>query len=209
MPRHHANKYLARACLPRSVSTPQARPPATHVSAILFVVGAEFLVQGGLFIEHHKQMNANGDRRDDRNGRRIRTPEDDPQADPSRRKANIHGISNVTVKPTTTSRFGGMAGTGVPRPVHPKSHTHRSATAKPTTDGMAASQRQRAAPAVSTRKPSQRGSSQNHSAKNARPTASDAIADSHRLPCTVAWAGCLLAMDVLIRIDFPTYRVTS
>src|SRR5579864_6115141 len=67
-------------------------------------------------------------------------------------------------------------GAGVPRPVHPKSQTQRMATAKPRTEGTAASQRQRAAPAVETANPSQPGSSQNHSAKKAQPTASEARA---------------------------------
>src|ERR1019366_10106596 len=74
----------------------------------------------------------------------------------------------------TTNLFGGAIGPGVPCPVHPKSHTHRSATAKPSTEGTAAIQRHRAASAVSTRKPSQDGSNQNHSAKNAAPTAREA-----------------------------------
>src|SRR5437588_6252607 len=55
----------------------------------------------------------------------------------------------------------------------------RRATANPSTDGIAASHRQRAAPAVSTRKPSHPGSSQNHSAKKAPPTASAAAALIH------------------------------
>ena len=67
-------------------------------------------------------------------------------------------------------------GAGVPCPVHPKSQTQRMATANPSTDGTAASQRQRAAPAVSTVKPSHCGSSQNHKEKNAAPTASEAAA---------------------------------
>jgi len=54
-------------------------------------------------------------------------------------------------------------GAGVPRPVHPKSQTQRSATAKPSTEGTAAIQRHRAAPEVSTLKPSQEGSNQNQS----------------------------------------------
>src|SRR5207248_9555415 len=55
----------------------------------------------------------------------------------------------------------------------------RRATANPSTDGIAASHRQRAAPAVSTRKPSQPGRSQNHRAKNAKPTASEPNKVSH------------------------------
>src|SRR5208282_528559 len=65
-------------------------------------------------------------------------------------------------------------GTGVPRPVHPKSQMQRSATAKPNAEGMAATQRQRIAPAVSMRKPSNGGSNQNHSARKAAPAAREA-----------------------------------
>src|ERR1051326_5380217 len=72
-----------------------------------------------------------------------------------------------------------MKGAGVPRPVQPKSHTQRSATANPKTEGITASQRQRAVPTVSTVNPSPPGSSQNHSAKNPAPTARAAAALSH------------------------------
>src|SRR5512146_1670539 len=71
-------------------------------------------------------------------------------------------------------------GAGVPRPVQPKSHTQRIATAKPITDGIAASHLQRAAPAVSTRNPSHCGNSQNHKVKNAVPTRSEAAAVGQR-----------------------------
>ena len=67
----------------------------------------------------------------------------------------------------------------MPRPVQPKSQTQRIATANPSTEGMAASHRQRAAPAVSTLKPSQPGSSQNHNAKKPAPTRMEATAVSH------------------------------
>jgi hypothetical protein len=63
---------------------------------------------------------------------------------------------------------------GVPRPDQPKSQIQRRATAKPRTEGMAASQRQRAGPVVSTWKPSQDGSSQNQRARNAAPTVREA-----------------------------------
>jgi hypothetical protein len=100
----------------------------------------------------------------------------------------------------TTSRIGGATGAGVPRPVHPKSQTHRSATANPITDGIAASHRQRA---VSTWNLSHPGNSQNHSAKNAVPTASDAAADSQGFPC--AEAGEL--PDRPLTIDPPAAHV--
>ena len=79
---------------------------------------------------------------------------------------------------------GGMRvaaiGAGVPRPIHPKSQTQRRATANPSTDGTAATHRHRAAPAISTLKPSHPGSSQNHRPKNAAPTASETTAVSQR-----------------------------
>jgi hypothetical protein len=56
------------------------------------------------------------------------------------------------------------------------------------TDGTAASHRQRAALAVSTLKPSHRGSSQNHREKNATPTASEATAVGHRFPSAIVGA---------------------
>src|SRR5208337_3504906 len=75
---------------------------------------------------------------------------------------------------TTTNLVGGAIGAGVPCPVHPKSHTQRSATAKPSTEGTAAIQRQDAPDVASTRKPNHEGSSQNHSPKNAAPTTREA-----------------------------------
>src|ERR1039457_5759425 len=62
----------------------------------------------------------------------------------------------------------------------------RRATANPSTDGSAASHRQCAVPAISTRKPSHCGSSKNHKQKNAPPTASEASAACHRSPCSTA-----------------------
>lgn len=66
-------------------------------------------------------------------------------------------------------------GAGVPRPVRPKSQTHRIATEKPSTDGTTASHRHEAVCTASTLKPSQEGNSQNQRAKKAQPTNSDAI----------------------------------
>src|SRR5690349_17371755 len=72
-----------------------------------------------------------------------------------------------------------MAGIGVPRPVQPKSQIQRKATANPSTEGMAASQRQGATSAA-TRNPSHPGKSQNHSRKKAVPTTSAARRVSQR-----------------------------
>jgi hypothetical protein len=92
------------------------------------------------------------------------------------------GFRTYRYDPTTTSLFGGAIGAGVPSPVQPKSHTHCSAAAKPSTEGTPAIQRHRAKADVSVRKPSQDGSNQNHSAKNAAPTASDVTVVSQRAP---------------------------
>src|ERR1700760_3152445 len=59
---------------------------------------------------------------------------------------------------------------------------HRSATANPRIEGTAVIQRHLAAPGVSTRNPSHDGSSQNQSAKNPVPTASEANTAGHRPP---------------------------
>src|SRR5262245_31529317 len=58
---------------------------------------------------------------------------------------------------------------------------HRNATAKPSTEGTAPSQRQGATPIASTRKSNHDGSNQNHSAKKEVPTASEAAVASHCL----------------------------
>jgi hypothetical protein len=110
------------------------------------------------------------------------------------------GFRTYRYSPTTTSLLGGAIGAGVPCPVHPKSHTHRSATAKPITEGTPAIQRHRAALEVSTRKPSQDDSNQNHSAKNAAPTASDVIVIGQRAARSLARMvpTCRLAMETAL-----------
>jgi hypothetical protein len=109
--------------------------------------------------------------------------------------------------PRTWDRCGGATGAGVPRPVHPKSQTQRSATANPSTDGTAASHRQRDAPAISTLKPSHRGSSQNHNAKNATPTAGEATAVSQRLPFPAA--GALVdCASIIVGVPMPQSTAT-
>src|SRR5215472_9741038 len=57
------------------------------------------------------------------------------------------GFRTYRSNPTTTSFFGGATGAGVPRPVHPKSHTHRSVTLNPSTENTAAIHRHPSAPA--------------------------------------------------------------
>jgi len=79
--------------------------------------------------------------------------------DPSGCESQVHSVPHAAVEPHRINRVGGATGAGVPCPVHPKSQTQRRATANPSTDGTAASHRQREAPAVSARNPSQPGSS--------------------------------------------------
>src|SRR5690242_16779975 len=76
-----------------------------------------------------------------------------------------------------------MAGAGVPCPVHAKSQTQRRATANPKTEGSAATHRQYEVPAISTRKPSHCGKSQNHSEKNSVPAMSEVIAAGQCSSC--------------------------
>src|ERR1700720_4516356 len=75
-----------------------AWPPATDVPAILFVVCAEFLAQGWLFIKHHKQMNAESNRRHGSDHRRIGATEHNPQSDPPCCEAHVHGVANVAIE---------------------------------------------------------------------------------------------------------------
>src|SRR5579872_1521851 len=84
-------------------------------------------------------------------------------------------------------------GAGVPCPVQPKSQTQRSAMPNPNADGIAASHRHRAVPAISTEKLSHRGKSQNHSAKNAEPTVSEVMAVSQLV--SFAACECLLVIE--------------
>ena len=87
-------------------------------------------------------------------------------------------------------------GAGVPRPVRPKSQTHRNATEKPKTDGTAPIHLQGASRAAATSKPNQPGSSQNHSAKNAAPTANEATVVSQTEPFD-STEGSLVMSDCL------------
>jgi hypothetical protein len=80
--------------------------------------------------------------------------------------------------------------------VRPKAQTHRIDNEKPNTDGTAPIHRQGAARAAATSKPNQPGSSQNHNAKKAAPTASDAtvISQAEAFDSAEGWmvmSGCL------------------
>src|SRR5438270_11731436 len=98
-------------------------------------------------------------------------------------------------------------GAGVPCPIHPKSHTHRSATANHGTDGTTAIQRHRAAPPEengSTWKPNHTGNIPNHSAKNPDPTRSSAAAVAQ----FASFPACAGASDCA-RIMFHTFLQVS
>src|SRR5260221_127013 len=73
---------------------------------------------------------------------------------------------------------------------------HRNATEKPKTDGTAPIHRQRASRVAAASKPSQPGSSQNHSTKNTAPTANEATVVSQVGPAdgmegSLVMSGCL------------------
>ena len=105
----------------------------------------------GLLIKDHEQVNADRNGSEDSDCHRVGMPEYNPQPDPppssSLRTWDSPRSDRSRPRPTA---LAGRFGAGVPCPVQPKSHTQRRATANPSTDGMAASQRQRAAPALST-----------------------------------------------------------
>src|SRR3569833_1465383 len=100
--------------------------------------------------------------------------------------------------PTTTSLVGGRTGAGVPCPVAPKSQIQRSATENPSTAGTTAINRHAEVPLRSTLNPSHRGSSQNHSPKNANPTTSEPIVD-HTRDAMSASARIMLPVGVRIQ----------
>ena len=151
---------------------PQSRQLAIHICTVLHILIPEPFPQRCLFVENHEKVHAQNHHARNRNRHPVCVPEDNPQPDPSDNKSQVHGIAHLPVKATTPNFCGGAIGAGVPRPVRPKSQTHRRATANPSTDGTAASHRQFGV--VSTRNPNHPGSSQNHSAKNAVLTASEA-----------------------------------
>src|ERR1700733_5523041 len=111
------------------------------------------------------------------------------------KKPRYIGFRTYRYGPTTTSLCGGAMGAGVPCPVLPKSQIHLTATAKPSTEGTAAIHRHRAAPAVSTSKPSYGGNSQNHSARNDAPTTNDAMVVPQ---CTPSFGSLRIAVCPLV-----------
>ena len=72
--------------------------PAAYVSAIGFVILAEFLAQGWLFIEDHEEMYSEGDGGDDGDRWKRGVTEDDPEADPASGETHVHGVADVAIK---------------------------------------------------------------------------------------------------------------
>jgi hypothetical protein len=84
------------------------RPPSIHVSAVLFVIGAELPTQGGLFIEQNEEVHSHGSSDDCCVRGRVGVAKYNPQSNPAHRKAQIHGIAHITIAPTTSpSAFPG------------------------------------------------------------------------------------------------------
>jgi hypothetical protein len=204
---HHGHRGCSRFERARLQAAPLNRarinigfkpPPATNIAARLFLRGFEFLAQRRLFVSARRKR----EQTDGRRAQPLRRPrsvlDQDAQKLPTA-QSNLRRsrIAHVAVETTTTRRCGGATGAGVPRPVHPKSQTQRRAIANANTDGAAANHRQRAAPAISTLKPSHRGSSHNHREKNAAPTATEAAADSRRepSPASAVLQACTLVMS--------------
>src|SRR4029077_7871663 len=92
------NDRREHICRSRSVPPSRARPPPPHVAAIVFVVYAELLAQGRLFIEEDKQVHAQRNRRygDDHSERGV--SEDSPQPNPSNCEAHVHRVPHVAIE---------------------------------------------------------------------------------------------------------------
>ena len=76
----------------------QAWPPAPYVVAIVFVIPVELRTQSWLFVEKDEEMDSqccHGDRCNQRHGS---APENDPKADPSCGKPDIHRIADVAIE---------------------------------------------------------------------------------------------------------------
>src|ERR1700747_1105375 len=85
---------------PISSLLPRAQPrnPARNISAILFIIRAEFRSQRRLLIRPQKQTH--NCQRNKRHNQRpsIRLPVQRPQAEPADKKSHIHRIPHVTIK---------------------------------------------------------------------------------------------------------------
>jgi hypothetical protein len=159
-----------------------AREPPAYVSAIVDIVGAEFFAERRLFVENDEEVDAQGDGRNRCDRGWVGVAEHHPKTDPADCEAYIHGISHVAVEPHNDQLLGRNNRGWCTAPCPSKIPDATQATANPRTDGTAASHRQVDAPAVSARKPSHPGRSQNHREKKPIPTANAASAASHRVP---------------------------
>lgn len=76
----------------------EAGEPAGDVLAELVVVGAEFFVESGFFVEQDEEMDGKdyGGGAEDEDG--VWMAEDDPEADPADEEAQVHRIADVAVK---------------------------------------------------------------------------------------------------------------
>src|SRR5579864_2935718 len=76
----------------------QARPPAAHVPTIRLVLSAKFPPERRFFIQDYEQMHAESSCCDGGNREQAGVSEDNPQPDPARGKAHVHGIAPVAVE---------------------------------------------------------------------------------------------------------------
>src|SRR5215469_18295631 len=75
-----------------------ARPPAAYVPAIHLILSPKFPAERRFFIQHYEQMNAESNSCDGGNCQQVRVSEDNPQSDPTRGEAHVHGIAHVAVE---------------------------------------------------------------------------------------------------------------
>src|SRR5579864_6319807 len=76
----------------------QARPPAAHVPTIRLILSTKFLAERRFFVQDDEQMHAESNCCDGGNREQAGVSEDDPQPDPARGKADVHGIAHVTIE---------------------------------------------------------------------------------------------------------------
>src|SRR5579872_5791802 len=82
----------------RYVPTLRPRPPAADVPAIRFVVSAKIPPERRFFVQDDEQMHAESNNCNSGNRQQAGVSEDNPQPDPARGKAHIHGIAHVAVE---------------------------------------------------------------------------------------------------------------
>jgi hypothetical protein len=97
---------LPKSMLLRLLPGSRARPPSIYVPAVFLVFCPEFPTQSRLFVKDYEQMNAEGNGDHDRNSQRVSVPEHNPQADPARREAQVHGVPHVAVEAHNDQALG-------------------------------------------------------------------------------------------------------